>query len=184
VIDQSISVIGLLLAAAAFFGVFYGPWQSYCAEVGRFALFELRNKLYDLGHTGEWDMSSPEYKIIISQIDGMVARAHQFTVFGAIFMLAEATKANSGSTLRMFQVVSAIDDPVLRSKVQMILRDVVAVTFVFLMMRRSLILIGLFPISRLFSSIRVWYDSLGRLAVASFERELDRHESPGLESAW
>jgi hypothetical protein len=70
------SIVALILLAV----LFYGPWQATCTDWARQILFESRDDIFDLAHTGEIDFDSDEYAEIRKSLQGLIRYCHHVTL--------------------------------------------------------------------------------------------------------
>lgn len=67
--------------------VFYGPWQSLMAEIGRQTIFRSRDRLFDMAADGKWCFDDPVYRDARDLLNGLARYCHKVTVPRMIMIL-------------------------------------------------------------------------------------------------
>lgn len=69
--------LALLLVLGCLIATFYGPWQWYCIEKSRQALFEIRAEIFNIAASGGLSFESIEYRAIRESINLRLRFAHR-----------------------------------------------------------------------------------------------------------
>ena len=104
---------------AALVVVLYGPWQEVCTDIARQIIFEKRDAIFDLAHSGKLSFDSREYGTIRSALQASIRFAHELTlprfVVMAVVISAHGSRPEENELSR---AIRRIADPVTRMQVK------------------------------------------------------------------
>lgn len=76
------------LVISAFLAWFYGPWQEVCTDFARQIMFEQRDKLFDLAHSGEISFDADHYKRSRASLNAAIRFCHEMTLARVVYLAA------------------------------------------------------------------------------------------------
>jgi hypothetical protein len=101
-IDAANAVVALA-ALVGFVCLFYGPWQSICTDISRQAIFERRDRLFNLAASGRIAFDSVGYQAARRRLNNMLRFAHEMTwpdlVIGYYFLTTRGHVSSWKDTL-------------------------------------------------------------------------------------
>ena len=84
---EDIYLIMLLVAIAAIWWFFYGPYQKYRVDKARYHLFVIRDELFDQARAGVMSFDDQAYRIARTNINGALRFIEYYTWFYLLMML-------------------------------------------------------------------------------------------------
>jgi hypothetical protein len=118
------SLLGIV-ALAGFALVFYGPWQWVCTDWARQTIFESRDRLFDLAHTGELSFEATNYRAIRASLNCLIRFAHEVTwaEFLTLYMGLRRILDSELKKSHLKQAVDSIENEATRAKVNKLVDD-------------------------------------------------------------
>ena len=75
------------LIILTFLAWFYGPWQEFCTDYARQIMFEQRDKLFDMAHSGDINFESDHYKRHRASLNAAIRFCHEMTMARVIYIV-------------------------------------------------------------------------------------------------
>jgi hypothetical protein len=139
-------VIGLG-SFAALLVILYGPWQEICTDVARQIVFEKRDAIFDLAHSGKLSFKSREYGIIRSSLQASIRFAHELTLPRFLVMAAGLRRRRSHpEDNELSRAIREISDPVTRDRVEALVKEAYRALFL-MMVAKSPVMLLLFIVA-------------------------------------
>jgi hypothetical protein len=111
----------------------YGPWQEVCTDIARQIIFEKRDAIFDLAHSGKLSFDSPEYGTIRSALQASIRFAHELTLPRFVVMSAVlSAQGKRPEDSDLGRAITRIADPATRNQVEALVKE--AYRALFLMM--------------------------------------------------
>lgn len=115
-IEYAHAIEGVIALAAL--GVFvFGPLQWVTTDAARQHLFSLRDRLFDIAHSGRMDFSSVEYRLLRATFDRQIQYAHLLS-FWRLLMLARVARRVTKTPRAIEGAVASIGDDETRNEVK------------------------------------------------------------------
>jgi hypothetical protein len=110
--------------AVGFLAVIYGPWQWICTDITRQILFEKRDALFDLAHSGKLSFESREYRTIRSSLQANIRFAHELTLPRFfVLLVALGSRGDLSQPSNLSRALDEIADPETRSEVRRLVQQ-------------------------------------------------------------
>jgi hypothetical protein len=104
--------------------ILYGPWQEICTDFARQIVFEKRDAIFDLAHSGKLSFKSREYGTIRSSLQASIRFAHELTLPRFFLLAAGLRKQGSHpEDNELSRAINQISDPVMRNRVDTLVKD-------------------------------------------------------------
>jgi hypothetical protein len=116
---------------AALIVILYGPWQEICTDIARQIVFEKRDAIFDLAHSGKLSFNSREYGTIRSSLQASIRFAHELTL-PRFLVMAVGLWTRHPEDNDLSRAIRRIADPVTRNQVETLVKE--AYRALFLMM--------------------------------------------------
>jgi len=124
--------------------ILYGPWQEICTDIARQILFEKRDAIFDLAHSGKLSFTSREYTTIRSSLQASIRFAHELTLPRFLVMAAWLWRRHpQDSNLR--RAIKRIADPATRNQVEGLVKDAYR-ALLLMMVAKSPVILLLFAV--------------------------------------
>jgi hypothetical protein len=139
------AVIGLG-SFAALIVILYGPWQEICTDFARQIVFEKRDAIFDLAHSGKLSFKSREYGTIRSSLQASIRFAHELSL--PRFLVTAAGLRKQGShpeDNELSRAIRQISDPVTRNQVGTLVNEAYRALFL-MMVAKSPVMLLLFVV--------------------------------------
>ena len=153
---------------AALVVLLYGPWQEVCTDIARQIIFEKRDAIFDLAHSGKLSFDSREYGTIRSALQASIRFAHELTLprflVMAVVFLAHGSHPEENDLSR---AIRRIADPVTRRQVEVLIMQAYRALFIMMVAKSPLMLVLL--VAALPGLIVLRYCRIGVNAVKAFE---------------
>jgi hypothetical protein len=138
---QALIGLGSLTALVV---LLYGPWQEVCTDIARQIIFEKRDAIFDLAHSGRLSFDSREYGTIRSALQASIRFAHEltlprFVVMAIVFSAHESHPEEND----LSRAIRRITDPVTRRQVEILIMQAYRALFVMMVAKSPLMLVAL-----------------------------------------
>lgn len=135
------AVIGLG-SLAALIVVLYGPWQEICTDFARQIVFEKRDAIFDLAHSGKLSFKSREYGTIRSSLQASIRFAHELTLPRFFLMAVGIWKLGSHpEDNELSRAIRQIKDPVTRNRVDTLVKEAYRALFLMMVAKSPVVLL-------------------------------------------
>jgi hypothetical protein len=129
---------------AALVVLLYGPWQEVCTDIARQIIFEKRDAIFDLAHSGKLSFDSREYSTIRSALQASIRFAHEltlprFVVMAVVFSVHRSHPEEND----LSRAIRRIADPVTRRQVEILIMQAYRALFVMMVAKSPLMLVAL-----------------------------------------
>jgi hypothetical protein len=162
---QALVGVGSLTALIV---VLYGPWQEICTDIARQILFEKRDAIFDLAHSGKLSFNSREYTTIRSSLQASIRFAHELTLPRFVVMAAVLWRHESHPEDNdLNRAIRRIADPVTRNQVETLINEAYRALFLMMLAKSPVILLLL--VAALPGLIALRYFRIGVNAVKAIE---------------
>ena len=111
--------VEVLVVAALAILFFTGPWQTFCTDLARQRLFELRDRLFSLALEGRIEFDNPAYRATRDSLNHRIRYAERY-VFGDMIAILIVHRGNVPVTRTLDDEFAQIDDLELRAELQKI----------------------------------------------------------------
>jgi hypothetical protein len=134
-------VIGLG-SLAALIVILYGPWQEICTDLARQIVFEKRDAIFDLAHSGKLSFKSREYGIIRSSLQATIRFAHELTLPRFLLMaVGLRTQGSHPEDNEVSRAIRQISDPVTRNRVEALVKEAYRALFLMMVVKSPVMLL-------------------------------------------
>jgi hypothetical protein len=135
------AVIGLG-SLAALVVLLYGPWQEVCTDIARQIIFEKRDAIFDLAHSGKLSFDSREYGTIRSALQASIRFAHELTLPRFLVMAVVFSAHGSHPEENdLSRAIRRIADPVTRRQVEVLIMQAYRALFIMMVAKSPLMLV-------------------------------------------
>lgn len=125
---------------AALIVILYGPWQEICTDIARQIVFEKRDAIFDLAHSGKLSFNSREYGTIRSSLQASIRFAHELTLPRFLVMAAGLwTRHPEDNDLS--RAIRGIADPVTRNQVETLVNEAYRALFLMMVAKSPVLLL-------------------------------------------
>jgi len=136
---QTLIALGSL---AALIIILYGPWQEVCTDIARQILFEKRDAIFDLAHSGKLSFNSREYGTIRSSLQASIRFAHELTL--ARFLVVAVVfwpRMSHADDNDLSRAIGRIADPVTRNQVEILVMQAYRALFLMMVAKSPVVLL-------------------------------------------
>lgn len=111
-----------IIGLGAFLFFIWGPWQWCVSDLTRNRLFELRDRLFDMGINGQLDFTSSAYQELRELFNTQIRFAHHLNFWRFLALTPVAVKLRT-STNPVNKIVSKIEDEKIKKDVIALVKE-------------------------------------------------------------
>ena len=146
----------LLLAAAVLMWFFTWPWQTFCIDLSRHCLFELRDRLFTLAANKHIDFKDPLYQDLRTWLNTRIRLSH-VSVFSDLVAVVIFYKGRIPEIPTIGDEIDKLENESLRLKVKSIYMEAVR-THIAYMALRSPFILALLMLTAIFIPIIIFIE--------------------------
>jgi hypothetical protein len=132
---------------AALLAILYGPWQAICTDIARQIVFEKRDAIFDLAHSGKLSFNSREYGTIRSSLQASIRFSHELTLPRFLVMAAVLfARGNRPEDNDLSRAIKQISDATTRGQVEGLVRQAHRTLITMMFVKSPVMLLLLLPL--------------------------------------